>query len=508
MQGVKAPEDMIAPSGGMLAASINGLQPTYNTVHAQGRLMRYITYKGFYNGEQWDTRPAPGEVRHTLNYARVFVNKAASYLFGEAVGYDATPVGTVRKGGRKEDRAREVERWLEDVAAWNDLLSLDLATAVAAGSMGDGAWTVRWDEEEGLPRVTGVDPAMLDVRWRADDLRTLLWVRQTYYVSAAELTAEQAGKLGVVTDPYSAMQAQESWTAERWELWVNGVMVDGGLNPYGEIPYIIFPNLRLPHEFWGESDLVDLMDLNRELNLRVSVFGRLLDVAGNPVTVITGASDEETRTLTLGPGRLWTLPESAKAEVLRLLEAGGGAAHVQYIDLLYRALHDISEMPRTSFGDSTSGTMARSGVALEIELQPLLHKLARKRGILGSALVRRAQLMMRIARLHGEKLGEVNIAIQWPPALPQDRLALIQQETLLVSKGIHPVTKSMQVLGDADPEEQLRLVLEQAVQLQVAGINLSGGSSSAPPVAAGQGQAAGATDGQGSAKAEPVLGGK
>ena len=79
--------------------------------------------------------------------------------------------------------------------------------------------------------------------------------------------------------------------------------------------------------------------------------------------------------------------------MLDLLAAGGAHAHLRYIELIYRAMHDISEMPRTSrSATARRAARARSGVALEIELQPLLHKLARKRAILSGAFERRAQL--------------------------------------------------------------------------------------------------------------------
>ena len=69
-------------------------------------------------------------------------------------------------------------------------------------------------------------------------------------------------------DPYAPLLRCEEWTASAWRL-LAGDVVDGGPNPYGEIPYIVFPNLRVPGEFWGESDLVDLLDLQRELNTRI-----------------------------------------------------------------------------------------------------------------------------------------------------------------------------------------------------------------------------------------------
>jgi hypothetical protein len=40
------------------------------------------------------------------------------------------------------------------------------------------------------------------------------------------------------------------------------------------------------------------------------------------------------------PGALWAIPEDAKAYLLDLLQGGGVRLHVDYIDLLYRALHD------------------------------------------------------------------------------------------------------------------------------------------------------------------------
>ncbi|MGI8587710.1 MAG: phage portal protein [Chloroflexia bacterium] len=493
------------PGGGIWPLSVPGAQ----TAHTLARIARYAEYRAFYNGDQWEDLPAPGERRLTFNYARVFVNKAASYLLGKPVGYDARsaefrsrssdrgasiqPSAVSRQPSAEILRCTQndsgggihtphsalrtphsVESFLDEVADFNMLAALDLDTAISTGCLGDGAWTVRWDAAARLPRVTGLDPVGLDARWRADDLRSLLWVRQSYWLSPAEMTARQldalraGGGSGAGTDPYTAMRAHEEWTAEAWQLTVNGVPVDGGPNPYGQIPYVIFPNLRVPGEFWGESDLVDLLRLQRELNARLSIFSRILEVAGNPVAVISGADAASTDTLRLGPNQLWTLPEGAKAEVLDLLRAGGAEAHLKYIDTVYRAMHDISEMPRTSFGDSSHGTMARSGVALEIELQPLLHKLARKRAIWSSALARRAQLILAVARLHSDgaaNLPDVRLSVTWPPVLPQDRTELVQQETALVAAGIHPPTAAIAALNDPDPDAVFGRVLAERAEL-------------------------------------------
>jgi hypothetical protein len=317
------------------AYGLNVTQAPAQSDHTRARLTRYTDYQAFYRGDQWSDLPAPGERRLTFNYARVFVNKAASYLLSKPIGYDALPVGE-KPGRRKQEGARAVEQWLGDVTDFNHLAALDLDTAISAGTLGDGAWTVRWDPAANLPRVTNVDPAGLDARWRADDLSTLLWVRQDYWLSLAELTPAQVGRYHLEggEDWYQPLRAGEYWTPQAWKLELNGQVIDGGPNPYGAIPYIIFPNLRVPGEFWGESDLVDLLRLQRELNSRLSIFSRILEVAGNPVAVITGADADSTDSLKLGPNQLWTLPEGARADVLDLLKSGGADAHLRYIDTI------------------------------------------------------------------------------------------------------------------------------------------------------------------------------
>ncbi len=73
--------------------------------------------------------------------------------------------------------------------------------------------------------------------------------------------------------------------------------------------------------------------------------------------------------------------------------AAACSLHVDYVDLVYRTLHDLGESPRTSFGDNGRGL---SGVALNIELDPLLKKVQRKRLIREAAFKRRNEMVLRL----------------------------------------------------------------------------------------------------------------
>ncbi|HEX9990028.1 MAG TPA: phage portal protein [Chloroflexia bacterium] len=435
-------------------------RPTLLSHEDAQRVAAYKLYLDFYNGYQWDGLPAPNEKRLTFNYARVFVHKAASYLMGKGVSFAvAPPDGSGEEGKRV---AQHAEALLQACYERNSLALVDLDTAVDSAVLGDGAFKVTWDAQAGAPSISAVDPATLCCVRQADDYRRLLKVTQTYYVGARDQGS------GVSYPRHAGEQVVEEWTAETLEVWRDGALEKRVPNPYGAIPYIVFPNLRVPKEPWGQSDLVDVMQVNRDLNSRLSILSHILEVSGNPIAVLENVTDSTG--IKVGPGRLWELPKDAKAYLLDLLSGGGVGLHIEYINLLYRAMHDLAEMPRTAFGDG-EGT-SRSGVALEIELQPMLQKVARKRAIWQVALEERCRMVLRLHALHGdEHAGTVvdptsgyEVQVVWPPILPSDRSETVRQETALVEAGIHSHRRAMDMLGEGDSEAEWQRVLDERSQ--------------------------------------------
>ncbi len=430
------------------------------------RLAGYRAYLDFYNGSQWDDLPGPNEKRLTFNYARVFINKAASYLMGKGVSFSVDmPSGSGEEG--KQDAAH-AETLLREAYESNSLALVDLDTAVDSAVLGDGAFRVTWDAEAQRPKVVSVDPACLTCVRQPDDYRRLLKVIHTYHATAGQTDSTYPAEPVATAYSPSAGKVVEVWTPETLEVWRDGALQDRLPNPYGFIPYVIFPNLRVPREPWGQSDLVDIMAVNRDLNARLSILSHILEVSGNPIAVLENVTDSTG--IKVGPGRLWELPKDARAYLLDLLSGGGVGLHIEYINLLYRVLHDIAEMPRTAFGDS-SGT-GKSGVALEIELQPMLQKIARKRAIWTVALEERSRMVLRLFALHGDQAADrvlsgegFAVRVVWPPILPSDRSELVAQEKALVEAGIHSHRRAMDMLGEGDSEAEWNRVLEERNQL-------------------------------------------
>lgn len=318
------------------------------------------------------------------------------------------------------------------------------------------------------------------VAWTApDDPRRLERVAQCYRLPGGAIPAalgerpgagDQSGRSPAFhvdgLDPDRHYAVVEEWTANRWRVRVAGQTVLDGPNPYGWIPYLIAPNAPRPHGFWGESDLTDLVDVCRELNARMSVLSRVLELSGAPIAVLENVDGSEG--ITVGPGAKWELPEGAKAYLLDLLGGGGVGLHVEFLNLLYRALHDLSETPRTAFGDSGRDL---SGAALEVEIQPLVQKVQRKRrGWEALHRARNALLFDLLERFGGEDAGGLRRTTTiWPSVLPSDRDTAVRNAASLVAGGIHSRRTAVATLGANDPEAEFARVIEEARVLSTIG---------------------------------------
>ena len=421
------------------------------------RFARYADLRGFFDGDQWLGRAQRHETRLVFNYARSLVRKTSSYVFPAPVRYSVTPDDDSPPA---REHANRVERLLAGVIAALQLDRLDLALATDLAVAGDAAMKVTWDDQRRRPRMVAVDPAALVVHHEPGDPWTVATIFHAYGQPGRDIgrlvTREQMNRLAL--DPDHTYPVIETWTDRRWRLTVAGQDVIDNPNPYGWIPYVLASNDPTPESIWGSSDLTDLIDLCRELNRRMTVLSRVLEMSGAPIAVLENVDGSEG--ITVGPGAKWELPEGAKAYLLDLLQGGGAETHIAYIDLLYRSLHDLSETPRTAFGDSGRDL---SGAALEVEIQPLVQKVGRKRRMWDGVFARRnAMLLDLLETFGGAEIGGLRqTSAIWPPVLPSDRDSAVRNAVSLVGTGVQSRRSAMATLGEEDPDAELARVREE-----------------------------------------------
>lgn len=412
----------------------------------RARLARYEEAAAFFAGDQWTQRRKPGETRLTLNYARALLRKVASYVF------PAEPRFSVPVDG-DQAIANRTERLLAETIARNGLAQLDIKLCVAASVRGDAAVKVSWDAQAGRAVVAAVDPATLAVQVAPDDPRRVIEAIQCYGLRGREIEMLfGAQRAALQLDPQRRYQVIERWSDERWSVTVAGQRLRDETNPYGWIPYVVLTNHPSLSGFWGESDLADLYDVCRELNRRMSVLSQVLELSGAPIAVLENIDGSEG--IAVGPGAKWELPEGSRAYLLDLLGSGGISLHIDYIAQLFRVLHDLSETPRTAFGDSGRTI---SGAALEVEIQPLIQKVARKRRQWDAFYQERnRRLLDLLERFGAAELGGLRRTVTiWPNVLPSDSELAVRSAVSLVEHGIQSRRTALATLGSDDPDTEL-----------------------------------------------------
>jgi len=440
------------------------------------RLANYRTNLDFYLGNHWPTtspaRQGLAGGRHrqlVFNYAKVSVDKVTSFLM-QGLGFACYPTdarlslrGAQRRSNleSEETKARRAEQILRQVYEDNNLQQLDYETEVDAAVLGDGCYKVIWDTDGKRIRITAPDVSGIYAWWLGDDTSRVCRVASRYTLTQDEVQllygqATRLPSLGGQVDKKAAT-ITEVWTDKAFDIYLDNDIIESSPNPYGFIPFIIFPNVKQPKHFWGESDIPILIQPQRELNRALSQLSRILELSGNPIAVLENIESAED--IKVQPGALWTIPEDARAYLLDLLQGGGVRLHVDYIDLLYRALHDISETPQAAWGGIEKEL---SGAALNVELGSLIQKVIRKRTIRTNAYHQRNAMILRLAEMFmNENFEGVNHRVVWGQVLPQDVDRQAQTEQLLVQAGVHSRRTAMDEMGIQDPDGEFSRWLEE-----------------------------------------------
>ena len=434
------------------------------------RLNRYSACWAWYLGHHWSYRREMGEQNITLNYTRTLSDYITNFCFGKGVQWKVP-----------EQNAAIIPHLLQTVwEVHNSKHFVMWEMGQLAGVTGDCFVKIAYEEpyvdsigitHEGRIRVIPLNPAHCFPEYHPHDRDRLLRFKLKYrfWGTSPEGTRQVYTFTEILTDDVI-------------EQYINDELIDQYPNPIGQVPVVHIPNTTISSSPWGQSDIWDIIPLNRELNEKMTEVSDIINYHAAPVTIITGAKASQ---LERGPKKVWAgLPK--EASVFNLESRGEMAGALEYINFIKRAMHEITGVPETALGQfqPVSNT---SGVALAIQYQPLMNRYMMKRIHFSKGLEKVNELIIKTAVVFQPELLVFNpmtseapekdqltqldpadpltyqTECHWPEPLPVDVLIKLNEVQAKMAVGLESKRGALRLLGEEFPNEKMAEIFEELV---------------------------------------------
>jgi hypothetical protein len=362
------------------------------------RIQRYNEGWRFYFGKHWLFKREDGEPLVTFNYYRKIIDKAVAFLV--AKGFQIrTP----------ESLELVTKPFLDEVWEYNarDPLAWDIATT--GGVTGDVFLMITYEEpsamqrrinpfSQGHIRVNLLGSEQVYPTWDPLNTDTLIAARieTIYYAERGTRQLDREDRVNHEGRQLYTKRFTQIITRDQIVEQYHGDQPMVRPNVLGEIPLVHIRNLGLPKEYYGLPDGADLIDLQREFNEKATDISDVINYHSAPVTVVTGAKAKQ---LERGPRQIWSgLPKDASVFNLKL--EGDLTAAQNYLELVKKCIHELSDTPEGSLG-AQQPISNTSGVALHMQYQPLIEKTQRKKAQYEPGFEQVNYFMLRIGMVKG-----------------------------------------------------------------------------------------------------------
>ena len=432
------------------------------------RLNRYSAAWAWYLGHHWSHRREMGDNNVTMNYVKTMSDFITNFCFGKGIQFKVP-----------EQNEAIIPRLLHEV--WdnhNNKHYLLWQMGQLASITGDCFVKVAYDEpyvdgvnlqHPGRVRILPLNPAHCFPEYHPHDRERLIRFKLKYrfWGTSPEGTRQVYTFTEILTD-------------DTVQQYINDELIDEYPNPIGQVPIVHIPNITITSSPWGQSDIWDIIQLNRELNEKMTEISDIINYHAAPVTIITGAKASQ---LERGPKKVWAgLPK--EAQVFNLESRGEMAGAIEYVQMIKRAMHEITGVPETALGQfqPVSNT---SGVALAIQYQPLMNRYQMKKIHFTQGLERLNEIIIKtcavfvpelliydpsqtampepdmLTQLDPNDPNTYKTTIHWPDPLPVDALIKLNEVQAKMALGIESKKGALRALGEEFPNEKMIEVFEE-----------------------------------------------
>jgi len=383
------------------------------------RLAKYREYWLYYLSKHWSYSRDPGDPTITINYSRRVVDIANNFTFKKGF-IVKIPDDPSTPANEAEDR-EFVRVMLEETWEKNSRLLWLIEASQQGAVTGDLFARVSWENndllEEPYAKIDIIPSHLCFPEFGGPSgverkkLKRIMILTPIY--ERCHLPQKPSFTFPHYGTNFDTAIMQEIWTAPDYhpdgsiknyatvQYFRNNEPLGPPLiNPIGEIPVVHIPNYPLSGESYGISDMVDIIELNRELNEKATDISDVISYHGSPVTILKGAKLKD---LERGANKVWAIPGDGDVKNLEL--SGDLSASVNHWKMIKESLLELAGIPEEVLGKVQAASNA-SGVALAIRYMPLMEKYHIKTLIYGLGLRLINRLIMKITAIGDPAFGE------------------------------------------------------------------------------------------------------
>jgi hypothetical protein len=432
------------------------------------RLNRYASAWAWYLGHHWSYRREMGESQFYMNYTRTMSDYITNFCFGKSVQFRCP-----------EQNSAIIPSLLHEVWDIHNskhyvMWEMGQLASVTGDCFVKIAYEEPYTDSVGIPhtgriRVIPLNPAHCFPEYHPHDRDRLLRFKLKYRFWGT--SPEGTRQVYTFTEILSDDLVQQ---------FINDELIDEYPNALGTIPVVHIPNVTISSSPWGQSDIWDIIPLNRELNEKMVEVSDIINYHAAPVTIITGAKASQ---LERGPKKVWAgLPKDAN--VFNLESRGEMSGALEYIQVIKRTMHEITGVPETALGQMQPISNT-SGVALAIQYQPMMNRFNMKKIHFTKGLERVNEIIIRTAAVFEpqmlvydpskssqpeiDQLTQLDpldpmtyqTTVHWPEPLPVDQLIKLNEVQAKMQLGLESKRGALRILGEEFPNEKMAEIFEE-----------------------------------------------